>query len=90
MALRVTVFCLFVYYCFNVVPILCKKSIKTLSGGVNKQQEEIGSIIKHQEVSKSFRMCQEAPGRHNIKIIINKKQNTEALKLQVDYKNKHC
>ena len=49
-----------------------QKAIKTLSGGVNKQQEEIGSIIKHQEVSKSFRMCQEAPGRHNIKIIINK------------------
>ena len=46
--------------------------VKNLSGGVNKQQEERGSIKKPQEVSERFRRCQEAPGRHNIKIIINK------------------
>ena len=32
-----------------------------MSGGVNKQYEAIGSIMKHQEVSRSFR-CQEHPG----------------------------
>ena len=54
-ALRVTVFCLFDYYYFDVVAILYR-------GGVNKRQEAIGSIMKHQEVSKSFRRFQEAPG----------------------------
>ena len=51
---------------------LVQTAIKNMPGGGNKQQEEIGSIIKHQEVSESFRRCQEAPGRHNIKIIMNK------------------
>ena len=27
-----------------------------------KQQEAIGSVMKHQEVPKSFSRCQEAPG----------------------------
>ena len=33
----------------------CKESNKNVSGGVNKQQDAIGSIMKNQEVSKSFR-----------------------------------
>ena len=35
---------------------------KAMSGGVNKQEEVIGSIMKHHQVSESFRKCQEAPG----------------------------
>ena len=54
-ALRVTVFCLFIYYYCDVVAIMYR-------GGVIKQQEAIESIIKHQEVPNSFRRFQEAPG----------------------------
>ena len=43
-----------------------------MSGGVNKQQQEIGSIMKNQEVYKIFRRCQEAPERSEIKIIMKK------------------
>ena len=62
MALRVSVFSLFVYYYVDVVAIMYRKQY--LPGGVNKQQEAIGSIMKHQEVSESFRRCQEAPGKY--------------------------
>ena len=57
-----------------------KKAITNLSGGVNKQHEAIGSIMKHQEVSKSFRKPQDASGRHNIKIMINKQTKIAALR----------
>ena len=50
----VTVFCLFVYYYFEVVEILYRK--KNLSGGVKKQPKVEGSVRKLQEVSG-------APGR---------------------------
>ena len=53
------------------------------------QHESIGIIMKHQEVSESFRGCQEASERHNIKIMINnQKKNTVVLKPQVDSKKK--
>ena len=61
-----------------------------MSEGVNKLQEEIGSIIKHQEVSESFRRCQEAPGRHNIKIKINKQIKYSGSEATIRLKNKHC
>ena len=43
-------------------------------GGANKQQEAIGSIIKHQEVFEWFRRFQEAPR------IIRKHQESTTLK----------
>ena len=50
------------------VPFLCcsnlvKKAIKkNFSGRVNEQHDDIGNILKHQEVPESFRRCQEASG----------------------------
>ena len=42
---------------------LLKKAIKkNFSGRVNKQQDAMGSILKLQKVSESFRRCQEASG----------------------------
>ena len=61
-ALRVTVFflvCLLkILCCGNLV----EKPLKNISGGVDKQHEAIRSVMKYQEVSESFRSCQEASG----------------------------
>ena len=79
--------CLFRFSCCGNI---LKKAIKNISGGVNKQHEAIGSILKHQKVSESFRRCQEDSGsimkaqHHN-----NNKQtkkNTVALLPHVDSK----
>ena len=67
--------CLFIIIC--ILWQSCKESNKNFSQGVIKQHESIGSIMKHQEVSKCFRRCQEASGSlkkaHYLKI--NKQTN---------------
>ena len=69
---------------------LLKKAIKNFSGGVNKQHESIGSIMKHHEVSECFRRCQEASGSlrkaHHLNNKKTNKQIRVALKPQVDSK----
>ena len=54
--------CLLLFLCCgNLVKKMILK--KNFSEGVNKEHEANGSIMKHQEVFKSFRRCQEASGR---------------------------
>ena len=71
-----------------------------MSGGVKKQQGAIGRIMKHQEVSESFRKCQEAPGslskqeEGTPRKVINKQTKYSDLKPEVASKigtvKKHC
>ena len=84
------VFLLLFLFCGNFVRTAIKNS-----EGINKQNEAIGSIMKNQELSESFPRCLEASGsiRKAQHQNINK-QNTVALKPQVDYEistvKKHC
>ena len=85
----------FVCLVIIVVAILKESQQKNFSEGVNKQNEAIGSIMKHHDVSESFRRCKEASGSiRKTQHQSNNKQNTVALKPQVDSKirtvKKHC
>ena len=79
---RVTVFvCLF--FIIFMLWQYYKESKKNCLGGIKKQHETIGSIIKNQEVSESFRRCKEAYHQNHNK---QTNKNTVALKPQVDSK----
>ena len=60
-ALRVTVFCLFVYYYFDVVAILYRKQEKTCqeeSTSNRKHKEASGGVSRLQEDSQDIRKAQ--------------------------------
>ena len=69
--------CLLLFFCWGSV---VKKELQKLFRGVNKQHEAIGSKINHQELSKSFRRCQEASG--SIRKAQHQNKNKQTNKVQ--------